>query len=142
PLSRVYTSAPTAAQLASDPLVSHDLKQAFQDSRPNAPDVQRGTPGSVKQEQGGWIVWDKNTGKVSTVRVPAGTRDGLATIAGTRPADTKDQQVVGWFHTHPNKASEGYGSGPSPADVGFQRAYAKCPGIIETHDGRQIIPYP
>jgi type VI secretion system secreted protein VgrG len=142
PFSRFYKTAPTAAQLVTDPRVDHDLKQAWTDSRPNAAEVPRGTPGSVKQEQGGWIVWDKKTGHVSTTRVPAGTRDGLGTIAGTRPADNADQQVVGWFHTHPNTGAEGYGSGPSPADVGWQKAYGKAPGIIETHDGRQVIPYP
>ena len=40
------------------------------------------------------------------------------------------------------RSDEGYGSGPSPADVGWQKAYGKAPGIIETHEGRQIIPFP
>jgi type VI secretion system secreted protein VgrG len=142
PLSRIYKSRPTAADLVTDPRVDHDLKKAWAESRPSAPEVPRGTPGSLKQEQGGWIVWSEKTGKVSTIRVPGGTRDGLGTIAGTRPVESPDQRVVGWFHTHPNVAAEGYGSGPSPGDVGWQRAEGKSPGIIETHDGRKIIPFP
>jgi hypothetical protein len=142
PFSRIYKSAPKASDLVTDPRIDYDLKKAWSESRPNAASVPRGTPGSVKQEQGGWIVWDKKSGRVSTSRVPAGTRDGLGTIAGTRPVDNDKQHVVGWFHTHPNVAAEGYGSGPSPADVGWQNAYGKAPGIVETHDGRQIIPFP
>jgi hypothetical protein len=142
PLSRIYKKAPTAEELSSDPLVDHELKKAWADSRPNAPEVPRGTPGSVKQEQGGWLVWAKNSGRVSVTRVPGGTRDGLGTIAGTRPADSENQQVVGWFHTHPNTAAEGYRSGPSPADVSWQNAYGKAPGLIETHEGRMLIPFP
>ena len=133
---------PTLAQVMADPYVDSELKRAWSDSKPDAPNVRRGQPGSTKQEQGGWIIWNKSTGKLEIVRVGAGTRDGLGTIVGTRPADNKDQEVVAWFHTHPNKASEGYGSGPSPGDIGWQNREAKVPGIIETHDGRKTIPYP
>lgn len=75
------------------------------------------------------------------IRVGAGDRDGLGPIVGTRPADTADQKVVSWFHTHPNKASEGYKSEPSTGDKNWQKAEAKVPGI-ETHDGRKTIPHP
>lgn len=87
-------------------------------------------------------MWNKTTGQLEVSRVPGGTRDGLGTIVGTRPADTGDRQVVGWFHTHPNKGSEGYADGPSPGDRGYQAGEAKCPGIIEEHSGRVTIPYP
>lgn len=140
--SRVYTSAPTLADLTSDPFVDQELQRAFDESNPNAPDVPRGSPGSLKQEQGGWLVWNRTTGQVEVQRVPAGTRDGLGTIVGTRPPDNASQQVVGWFHTHPNTSAEGYGHGPSAGDRGWQNAEAKVPGIIETHAGRQTIPYP
>jgi type VI secretion system secreted protein VgrG len=142
PFSRVYKSHPSVADLITDPRIDHDLKQAWGESRPNAAAVPRGTPGSVKQKQGGWVVWDKKSGHVATVRAPAGSRDGLGTITGTRPADTADHHVVAWFQTQPNVAAEGYASGPSPADVGWQNAHGKAPGIVETHDGRRVIPYP
>jgi len=142
PARRKYATPPTLADITSDPYVDAELKRAFEDSNPNAPDVPNGSPGSQKHEQGGWVVWNKNTGELEVVRVPPGDRDGLGTIVGTRPADNADQQTVGWFHTHPNKASEGYGSGPSPGDTGFQNGEAKVPGIIETHDGQKTIPYP
>ena len=140
--SNSYATKPTLAQVISDPHVDAELKRAWNDSNPNVPDVKRGKPGSTKKEQGGWVVWNKKTGKLEVIRVGAGTRDGLGTIVGTRPADTKDREVVAWFHTHPNKASEDYGSGPSPGDIGWQKQEAKVPGIIETHDGRKTIPYP
>ena len=142
PASRVYKKQPTLADITSDPLVDFELKKAWNESNPNAPQVPNGTAGSTKQEQGGWIVWNKKTGKLEVQRVPAGTRDGLGTIVGTRPADTADQQVVSWFHTHPNVAAEGYTSGPSPGDTAWQAAEAKVPGVIETHDGRKTIPHP
>jgi hypothetical protein len=142
PKSKVYKADPTVADLVADPLVDYHLKKAFTESNPNAPDVPAGTAGSLKKEQGGWVVWNKKTGEVEVIRVPAGTRDGLGTIVGTRPADTADQKTVGWFHTHPNKSTEGYTSGPSPGDRAWQASEAKVPGIIETHDGRKTIPYP
>ncbi len=74
--------------------------------------------------------------------MPAGSRDGLATMAGTRPPESDKQQVVGWFRTSPNTPAEGYGGGRSPADVGWQNAHGKCAGIVETQQGRQTIPYP
>jgi hypothetical protein len=142
PASKVYKTSPTLNDLVTDPLVDYNLKKAFTDSNPNAPNVPAGTAGSLKKEQGGWIVWDKKTGSLEVTRVPAGTRDGLGPIVGTRPADTADKQTVGWFHTHPNKSAEGYTSGPSPGDRAWQNSEAKVPGIIETHDGRKTIPYP
>ena len=72
------------------------------------------------------------------LRVGAGTRDSLPTIVGTRPATN----VIGWFHTHPNKASEGFASGPSPGDISFTTSTALCPGLVQSHDGFFIIPFP
>jgi len=137
-----YASEPTLVQIALDPFVLGELTRAWNESNPNAPEVPNGATGSTKQEQGGWIVWNKISGCLLVIRVPAGTRDGLATIVGTRPVDNADQKVVAWFHTHPNTAAEGYSSGPSPGDLGYTTGEAKVPGIIETHDGRKFIPYP
>jgi hypothetical protein len=122
--------------------MSAQLQRAWADSNPNAPDVPRGSPGSLKHEQGGWILWRKDTHILQIIRVGSGSRDGLPTIVGTRPLDNDSQQVVAWFHTHPNKASEGYGSQPSVGDISWQNAEAKVPGIIMTHTGVVTIPYP
>jgi hypothetical protein len=114
------------------------LVTAWTDSNPEAPDVPRGTPGSLKQEQGGWILQDPSTSELTVQRVAAGTRDSLPTIAGTRPSNN----VIAWFHTHPNKRSEGYTSGPSPGDKAFTTSQARCPGIVQSHDGNFVIPFP
>lgn len=140
--SNTYKQKPTVAELSRDPLVDSELKKAWIDSNPNAPEVPKGQPGSLKKEQGGWIVWKKDTGKLEVIRVAPGSRDGLGTIVGTRPKDSTSQEVVGWFHTHPNTSNEGYTHGPSIPDKNFQRLKAKAPGIIETHEGRKTIPYP
>lgn len=137
-----YKARPTLDDMLKDPTVDAALKKAWQESNSDAKDVPLGQPGSTKQEQGGWIVWNKETGHVEIIRVPAGTRDGLGTMLSTRPPDNDKQEVIGWFHTHPNTSAEGYVSDPSPGDRGFQNGYAKVPGIIETHDGRKTIPYP
>jgi len=141
-IPKKYDSAPTVDQLIKDPTVHRALRKAWRDSKPNAPDIPFGSSGSLKSEQGGWIIWNKKTRRVEIERVPGGTRDGLATISGTRPEGTSDRQVVGWFHTHPNKNSEGYRTGPGIGNIRFTHAEARVPGIIETHDGRIIIPYP
>lgn len=139
---RTYATRPTLDQIMSDPYVDGELKRAWDESNPNAPEVPAGQPGSTKQEQGGWVVWNKQTHQLEVTRVAGGDRDGLGPIVGTRPADNDRQEVVSWFHTHPNTANEGYGSDPSPGDTGWQASEAHAPGIIETHDGRKTIPYP
>lgn len=137
-----YNHAPTLAEINNDPSVSAALQKAWTESNPNAPEVPRGKPGSIKVEQGGWIIWNKRTMQLEVQRVGSGTRDSLGPIVGTRPPDNADQQVVGWFHTHPNTDREDYVSDPSPGDMGWQNHEAKVPGIIKTHDCRKSIPYP
>jgi hypothetical protein len=139
---RTYKTKPTLPEVLSDPYMDKELKKAWNDSNPNALEVPQGQPGSTKHEQGGWIVWKKRTGRLEVIRVPEGDRDGLGPIVGTRPADNADQEVIAWFHTHPNTTAEGYGHDPSPSDIGWQNAEAKVPGIIETHEGKKTIPYP
>jgi hypothetical protein len=120
--------------------VSAALTQAWNDSHPNVPDAVP-PAATTKVEQGGWILWNPTNNSFSVQRVPAGTRDGLATIVGTKPADTATAVVVAWFHTHPNTRAEGYGPDPSGGDRGFTRS-ARVPGIIKTHEGDRTIPYP
>jgi RHS repeat-associated protein len=93
----------------SDPGVARELDRAWLESNPFAPDVPRGTPGSLKVEQGGWIVrdWrDLSMGSFEVLRVAPGTRDSLPTIAGTRPSPAFGI-LEGWFHTHPIYCSRG-----------------------------------
>lgn len=137
-----YAAPPTVPQILADTVMAAQLQRAWSDSSPNAPDVPNGSPGSLKHEQGGWFLWRKDSHILQNIRVGPGSRDGLGTIVGTRPPDSNIQQVVAWFHTHPNTSAEGYGSGPSAGDLNWQASEAKVPGIIVTHVGMVTIPYP
>jgi hypothetical protein len=127
--SRTYSARPTVSELLGDPFVDAEIRQAWYESNPHAREVPTGQPGSNKREQGGWLVWNKRTGRLSVIRVPAGARDGLAIIVGTRPADSAEQEVVAWFHTHPNTPNEGYSNEPGVSDLAFTHAEAKVPGL-------------
>jgi len=129
-------------EIRDDPTVQAEIEDAWEDSNPDAPAVARGQPGSTKQEQGGWIIWDSDADSYRVERVPGGTRDGLAPIAGTRPDVDAPEYLVAWFHTHPNTEAEGYDSEPSDADEEWQNAEAKVPGIVRAHPGYYTIPYP
>ena len=56
---------------------------------------------------------------------------------GTKPAETKNQKTVGWFHTHPNKNEEGYIADPSDNDQTFTRSVNVR--IVKTHEGIKTI---
>jgi hypothetical protein len=137
--SKNYKAKPTLDELLKDPLVDAELKKAWKQSNPNAPEVKKGNPGSKKKEQGGGIYWNKKSGDLKVVRTPAGTRDGTA---GAPASVGDDWEKVAEFHTHPNTASEGYSADPSPADKNYVKKNSKVPEIIETHEGRKTIPYP
>ena len=134
-----HASKPTLNELLQDAVVDAALRQAWQDSNPYAPDVPRGQPGSLKQEQGGFIYWNVQTGDLEIERLPPGSREGLT---GIPLSSTALRILAGSFHTHPNTLAEGYAADPSPADRHFTRAIAHVPEIIETHEGRKTIPYP
>lgn len=108
----------------------------WEDSNPDAPEVPAGQPGSQKQEHGGWIIWDADTGAYRVQRVPGGTRDSLT--PGPVPTVAPPEEVVAFFHTHPNTAGEGYSDGPSPADEAFHASIG-LPGIVRGHDGTYTI---
>jgi hypothetical protein len=76
--------------------------------------------------------------RLEIIRVPPGTRRRLELGF---PPNIKGKKVVAWFHTHPNTAREGFAARPSFEDVQVTQA-AGVPGIIETHEGRKIIPFP
>jgi hypothetical protein len=71
--------------------------------------------------------------------MPAGSRDSLP---GSPPPSAPDEELVAGFHTHPNTIAEGYAADPGPLDRHFTRNVSRVPEIIETHDGRKIVPYP
>jgi hypothetical protein len=121
-----------------DPAVIQKLNQAWNQSNPNAPPVRVGQPGSQKTEQGGWILMNEITGQLLVVPVAPGTRDSLPSIVNSRPS-VINQTVVGWYHTHPNTAAEGYSYPASPGDVGFTRVEAKVPGVIKTHGSDHFV---
>ena len=132
-----YKTKPSLDDLLKDKFVDQELKKAWKESNPDAPEVKNGDPGSTKHEQGGGIYWNEKTSELKIERVPAGTRDGNS---GAPPA-TGDWEKVAEFHTHPNTAAEGYTAEPSPADRNYVKKVSKVPEIVETHDGRKTIPY-
>lgn len=134
-----YTTRPTLDDLLQDIGVDAALKRAWQESSPHAPDVPRGKPGSIKQEQGGFIYWNRTTGQLEIERLPAGDRDGLR---GRPLPNSTERELVAGFHTHPNSSTEGYVADPGPADRAYVRNISRVPEIIQTHEGRKTITYP
>ncbi len=125
----------------NDPNVSPKLDKAWADSKPHAPAVPAGQPGSQKREQGGWITQGWITGAYDVVRIQPGTRNGLD-FRGTKPVFCLCT-VVGWFHTHPNTEAEGYLPAEiSTGDLSTSRNVARVPGIILQHGPDVVIPYP
>jgi hypothetical protein len=135
--SKTYTTRPNLTELLRDVLVRVELRRAWYESNPHAADVPRGQPGSRKKEQGGFIYWNRETGRLEVERLPPGDRDGLP---GLPPSIGPGRELVGSFHTHPNTAAEGYAADPSPVDRHFTQQVTCVPEIIETHQGRKTIP--
>jgi RHS repeat-associated protein len=142
PEQSVATALPSSPLLQPgfmyDAGVNKELNKAWTDSNPYAPDVPRGSLGSAKQEQGGWIL-QSLTSAYSVIRVPGGTRDSLSLA---KPSVPPGYTIVGVFHTHPNTVTEGYSHVASPADIRFIQNYAQVPSVIMTHNGPVITPYP
>jgi hypothetical protein len=115
------------------------LYTAWIDSNPNAPNVPAGQPGSLKKEQGGWIIWDQDlkTIRVVAVNVGTGSRDSLSS---KKPKLRWTEVICAKYHTHPNKREEGYSPNPSPQDKAISKALG-IPEIIISHVGI-IILYP
>src|SRR5712692_4002263 len=60
--SAKYKTKPSVDDILKDPHVDSELKKAWKESNPNAPEIPAGQPGSTKKEQGGWIIWNKKSG--------------------------------------------------------------------------------
>ena len=131
------TNPPPIGSIAADPTVSAEIERAWNESNPNAPDVPRGSPGSLKHEQGGWIIWNCKTNAYRVERWPqSAERAGIN--PSPRPAVNPPECLVGHFHTHPNKTVEGYVDGPSPADQAAT-TNLKLPGVVRSHGGTHFV---
>ena len=133
---------PDVNTVMTDSTVRAAIEDAWNDSNPNAPEVPPNPPPGIKQEQGGWVIYDCCNQTYQIIRVTGGTRDRLPTIVRTRPNVSHPEYLVAWFHTHPNTVAEGYAQGPSPADIQFTHNSARVPGIVRSHDGYHLINLP
>lgn len=117
-----------------DPGVARAVERAWFKSNPNAPLVHQTQSGSIKVEQGGWIIRHHNTGHLGVIRALPGTRTEIDLYDQGLPVQPY-WTVVGWFHTHPNLRSEGYiPDRPSLGDQMYTN-YVQVPGAIRTHSG-------
>jgi hypothetical protein len=117
------TRAPTATELANDPIVLVALDQAWIDS-------ERGDP-VRRHEEGGWIYLNVTTGDLTVRRALRGRGSGIDL---EKPGIIAGSVVVGKFHTHPNPTSEGWISGPSGGDVLIDEEHG-VPDLIRAEDG-------
>lgn len=118
------TQAPTAAELLTEPIVVAALDQVWLDSQPG------GHP-NMRHEEGGWIYMELATGRITVTRAPRGLSDQIDL---SQPPLVPGSVVVGKFHTHPNPASEGWVTGPSPSDLLIDGAHG-VPDLIRAEDG-------
>jgi hypothetical protein len=117
------TRPPTAAELLVHSDVIQALIAAWADSQVHDP--------INRHEEGGWIYLNLSTGAIVTERAPAGTRSRLSLA---NPPLLPNHVIVGTFHTHPNPASEGWTTGPSPQDKQAAN-YSGVPWLIRAEDG-------
>ncbi|GAB2313674.1 RHS repeat domain-containing protein [Stenotrophomonas geniculata] len=125
-----------------DPKVKGQMESAWNDSNPFAPAVRRGESGSLKRENGGWIVQFVGEEGHELVRSPAGTRDRMSVESTRKPSEFECGCIVkGYFHTHPNTRAEGYFPGTNGYDYEYQLQQG-VPGMIRGHEGYEFIPIP
>jgi hypothetical protein len=95
----------SAAELARDPSVVAELKQAWQDSEPNV---------SGGREEGGFIVLD-DFGVLRAVRWERGTQNEIA-LPPHGNCLVGGKTIVASFHTHPNTGAD-FQQEPSLNDI-------------------------
>ena len=132
----------------SDPAWTRDerilgqMEGGWQESNPFAPPVRRGLPGSLKREQGGWVIRPYGTGRPELHRTSPGTRDRMGYDVVIRPNEFEcGCVIVGFYHTHPNTREEGYGPNANRGDYNFLY-YIGVPGMIRSHSGYEYVPLP
>lgn len=123
-----------------DPGLKRQMERAWQDSNPDAPTVLWGQPGSLKREQGGWIVAPNLVGAPQLIRAQPGTRAQMGQDVLFKPSEFQcGCRVIGFFHTHPNTREEGY----RPAANGYDYQFLEemgVPGMIRSHEGYEFVP--
>ncbi|WP_313217074.1 RHS repeat-associated core domain-containing protein [Stenotrophomonas sp.] len=123
-----------------DPKLREETERAWEDSRPNAPEVRSGRPGSTKRENGGWVVLTIGERQPWLYRLPAGSRDRMSQESTIKPDPFLcGCTVLGFFHTHPNTRAEGYDPFGNPGDATFMQQMG-VPGLIRSHEGYEFIP--
>jgi hypothetical protein len=115
--------APSAAELAANPVVRDAIEAAWTDSLPGDP--------ALRHEEGGWIYLNPTTNQITVVRAPPGRQ---AAINLNNPPEVTGSVVVGKFHTHPNPTAEGWDPGPSAGDTMVDAIHG-VPDLIRADDG-------
>jgi RHS repeat-associated protein len=129
--------SPTIKKIIADPTVDKAFGEAWAKSNPDAPPVPKGKPGSKKVEQGGWIIWNRDTCAYRVIpRPPIPDRRHINLIP--YPIVKQPEIVVATFHTHPNTRAEGYPPGPSKEDKLFDDTVSLVPSIMLTHEGHMF----
>ncbi len=139
-----YGRAPTASdpEWTRDPELRSQMEDAWNDSNPFAPSVKRGLPGSLKRENGGWIVEFPGQQGYTLLRSPPGSRDRMSIESVTKPSEFAcGCRVRGYYHSHPNTIGEGYNPRANGYDYMYQIQQG-VPGMIRSHEGYEYIPIP
>ncbi|MBE7412650.1 MAG: hypothetical protein HS129_11430 [Leptospiraceae bacterium] len=110
-----------------------DIEKAWEDSNPDG--KQDHSLKGEKSEHGFWILEDNKAGFLSKIDFPREGAKKDEMTPGTKP-QVNGKSVIAWFHTHPNKMSEGKGYEPweSYNDKKFSEKN-KIRGIIKSHNG-------
>lgn len=139
-----YGHSPTASdpEWTRNARLRRQMETAWEDSNPNAPTVKHGQPGSLKREQGGWIIRRDGYGEVDLVRSRPGSRSQMGQDVLQKPSEFAcGCRVVGFFHTHPNTLAEGYQAYSNGYDYQFLEEMG-VPGMVRSHEGYEFIPIP
>lgn len=83
------STPPTAQQLLYQADVLDAFQKAWNDSLEN------------KREEGGWIIWNRNSGEIRIQRLTKNLHKGGISIVEP-PRYKANEQVIGFFHTHPD----------------------------------------
>lgn len=118
--------APSAAELAANPVVREAIEAAWSDSLADDP--------LLRHEEGGWVYLDPAAGVVSVRRAVPG---GRAAINLSNPPAVAGCFVVGKFHTHPNPTADGWNPGPSAGDMMVDELHG-VPDLIRADDGYHV----
>lgn len=117
------TPAPTVDEIVAASIFAAELEAAWVDSLPADP--------ARRHEEGGWVYYSATEPLFRVIRAGSG---GRAFLDLDEPPELNGYFVVATYHTHPNPASEGWGTGPSHADTESAHILG-VPCIIRAEDG-------